>query len=420
MDKSLLYNSALLWAEKDKPFEALQLLNEIGGGSGELDPYMVSNFQANLLGHKQIRTADTIKVGIDFLESCVRERPEVAQYWSNLSYMYLMGMEPSLALDMADKALEVDPELTDARIKRYNALFAIGRYVEQLEEQKRVYHRTSDRMDRAGIGLTSLLLNEYRDGDIDKLSLVDYGGRSEVSKKFTNNVGWIRLEQGIGDCLMMSRYMRNYISDFIGAKKWDFGIYHDGRHDEVVSYLPPLVYVPHISFVDIRSYGSWPYNWMFDLLGYAQFDKYEAKEYADNGKILLCFQGNPHHPNDWFRSIRYEKVRPYIRKGMIVLGHSLPDAVKEDIKSNGAEVYDQFGLKQLEEVILSVGRVVTVDTATCHLAGLLGKRCDVMLSTMVDWRWGHSRKDNHWYESVNIHRQEKLGAWDEMLGKLLT
>ena len=105
---------------------------------------------------------------------------------------------------------------------------------------------------------------------------------------------------------------------------------------------------------------------------------------------------------------------------MIVIGHSVPDNYKAEIRELGAEVHDAYGLKQLEEAILSVGRVVTVDTATCHLAGLLGRRCDVMLSKMVDWRWGHSRTDNHWYESVNIHRQEKLGEWEDLLGKLLT
>lgn len=49
--------------------------------------------------------------------------------------------------------------------------------------------------------------------------------------------------------------------------------------------------------------------------------------------------------------------------------------------------------------------IVTVDTATAHLAGALGRPAYVLLRYVSDWRWGNEREDSPWYPTLRLFRQ---------------
>lgn len=66
--------------------------------------------------------------------------------------------------------------------------------------------------------------------------------------------------------------------------------------------------------------------------------------------------------------------------------------------------------------IMALDVVVTVDTAVAHLAGALGKRALIMLSTPCDgYFWMLDRPDSPWYPSVRLMRQDVFGDWDGVL-----
>jgi hypothetical protein len=54
--------------------------------------------------------------------------------------------------------------------------------------------------------------------------------------------------------------------------------------------------------------------------------------------------------------------------------------------------------------------VVTVDTATAHLVGALGRTGVVMLPTLADWFW-HDGPVTPWYPSLTLIRQQTAGDW---------
>ena len=57
-------------------------------------------------------------------------------------------------------------------------------------------------------------------------------------------------------------------------------------------------------------------------------------------------------------------------------------------------------------------RVVSIDNATVHFAGALGKPCDVFLPFTGDWRWGMNWRDKtYWYPSLTLHRQTEPWEW---------
>jgi len=51
--------------------------------------------------------------------------------------------------------------------------------------------------------------------------------------------------------------------------------------------------------------------------------------------------------------------------------------------------------------------IVTIDTASAHLAGALGRPTIVLLRYVSDWRWHDYREDSPWYPSLRLFRQPK-------------
>ncbi len=72
----------------------------------------------------------------------------------------------------------------------------------------------------------------------------------------------------------------------------------------------------------------------------------------------------------------------------------------------------------LASQISAVDQVVSIQNATVHLAGALGKPTTLMLSAASDWRWGLDRTDSRWYRSVRIERQTKLLDWAPVIERV--
>jgi ADP-heptose:LPS heptosyltransferase len=81
-----------------------------------------------------------------------------------------------------------------------------------------------------------------------------------------------------------------------------------------------------------------------------------------------------------------------------------------------ADALTDFG--ETAAVIEALDLVVTVDTAIGHLAGALGKPAWVMIPKAADWRWLLEREDSPWYPSLRLFRQQKPGAWDDVIARL--
>lgn len=64
--------------------------------------------------------------------------------------------------------------------------------------------------------------------------------------------------------------------------------------------------------------------------------------------------------------------------------------------------------------------LISVDTATAHLAGALGKEAWVMIPYNADWRWSFGLPDCPLYPSVRLYRQEAPFAWEPVLQAVRT
>jgi tetratricopeptide (TPR) repeat protein len=70
-------------------------------------------------------------------------------------------------------------------------------------------------------------------------------------------------------------------------------------------------------------------------------------------------------------------------------------------------------------LIANLDLVITIDSATAHLAGALGKPVWVLLPFMADWRWMQDRSDSPWYPTARLFRQSRAGDWTGAIGHVI-
>ncbi len=70
------------------------------------------------------------------------------------------------------------------------------------------------------------------------------------------------------------------------------------------------------------------------------------------------------------------------------------------------------------QLLQHIDLLITVDTATAHLAGALGRPTWLLLDEQPNWRWLLDREDSPWYPGMRLFRQERAGAWEPLLSRV--
>lgn len=84
-----------------------------------------------------------------------------------------------------------------------------------------------------------------------------------------------------------------------------------------------------------------------------------------------------------------------------------------------ADWEDADPLADLDEFaaqIAALDLIISVDNATVHMAGALGRPVWALLPKPADWRWGVGRNDCLWYGSVKLFRQARPDDWAPVMG----
>ena len=93
--------------------------------------------------------------------------------------------------------------------------------------------------------------------------------------------------------------------------------------------------------------------------------------------------------------------------GLVSCGWGGPDIV--DFAAELADFADSAAL--IEQLDL----VISVDTATAHLAGALAKPVWILNRFDACWRWLLDRDDSPWYPTARLFRQGRPGDWDGVM-----
>jgi len=150
-------------------------------------------------------------------------------------------------------------------------------------------------------------------------------------------------------------------------------------------------------------------------------------------RIAIAWSGNASHPNDRNRSIAFARLAPLLRSlaqperqaSFVAIQRDMrnEDAVALAGETEEAQQVTPLG-PELETfadtaaVIALCDLVISVDTATAHLAGAMGRPVWVLLPFAPDWRWTPAGDTTPWYPTARLFRQTSLGDWDDVIARV--
>ena len=138
----------------------------------------------------------------------------------------------------------------------------------------------------------------------------------------------------------------------------------------------------------------------------------------------FVWSGSSTHKNDANRSIVLARVAPLFENppmACLSLQTELRDADRGTLRGLPNLVHLGDDIRDFVDtaaIISLLDVVITVDTATAHLAGALGKPVVILLPFAADFRWMRDRDDTPWYPTAKLMRQPAFGDWDSVIIRL--
>ncbi|NQU59413.1 MAG: glycosyltransferase family protein [Rhodospirillales bacterium] len=237
-------------------------------------------------------------------------------------------------------------------------------------------------------------------------------------------------EQGLGDTLQFVRYLpmlkrlgcelffecqpplRRLLAQMDGIAR----VFAHGEDLPVVDLHVSLMSLPHLLSTTLSSIpAAIPYlradpglveGWRQRLSCYQGL------------RVGLVWRGGAAHRNDANRSASLDLFQKYFdfpEAAFFCLQKEIPD---HERPTPGAFVDiggDFQDFADTAAAISALDLVISVDTASAHLAGALGVSTYVLLPWAPDWRWLLDRPDSPWYPGMRLFRQHRPGDWDGVL-----
>lgn len=132
--------------------------------------------------------------------------------------------------------------------------------------------------------------------------------------------------------------------------------------------------------------------------------------------VGLVWSGDTRHVNDLQRSAPAGQFLPLLgvagtRIHLLQVGPA-SDQSMELVRQGARQIGHQFkNFDCTAGAIAALDLVIAVDTAVAHLAGALNKPVWIPLSTVQDWRWFEFLEESPWYPSARLFRQREAGEW---------
>lgn len=347
------------------------------------------------------------------------------QLWNNLGGIYGELKDLDKALECFNKAFELDHDFSAAHVDLAFTYHLMGDWVNGFDEYEwRVRHFKQ--------------LDHYkRQYNQDK----KWDGKQSLEGKTIMVYG----EQGLGDVIQFSRYLKKLKIDLGAAKV----IYHcPAVVESIMSRIEGVdeTFVGDIVSVQNLKMPEYDYQCMSMSLPHLLKDYKPTGEpyltslatlpfvdYEDKLKIGIVWAGSPAHPNDSTRSMFLNEFRPIhdlegvklfnlqvnYRKRIYTMGKKIVDLTDG---CEGMGIVDLTSMIESFEdtatIVSGLDLVIAVDTAIVHLCGALGIPCWMLVPYNPDWRWGIEGDTTCWYDSVKIYRQNVRDNWPEVMERV--
>lgn len=320
---------------------------------------------------------------------------------------------PQEALASCERAVALQPDYAVAHLNRALTLLRVGRFPEGWAEYEWRWRNRE-----------SALCRDQRHSSVPL-----WLGREPLAGKTI----LLHAEQGYGDTLQFCRYaslvhergakvvlevhpaLKRLLSRLEGAAQ----VVSRDEPTPDVDYQCPLMSLPLAFGTTLASIPSGQRY----LIGEPELvERWRARLGERRGfRVGLVWSGGfrPNEPEYWSANARrniglqslIELDDPRIEYVSLQKGQPA-EAGGPRLIDLGRELSD---FAETAALIENLDLVVSVDTATAHLAAALGKPTWILSRFDGCWRWLMSRSDSPWYPSVRLFRQRAPGTWDEVV-----
>lgn len=140
--------------------------------------------------------------------------------------------------------------------------------------------------------------------------------------------------------------------------------------------------------------------------------------------VGLVWSGSEIHPNDAARSIDPARLAPFLRAHESRVAWISLQTHREHATRRTLPVapFADWGprlrtLADTAAACLALDHVITVDTATAHVAGTVAASTTTLLPYNPDWRWGLQSESTGWYPGMTLARQRLGEPWAQTLAR---
>lgn len=356
---------------------------------------------------------DRVDESITKLERALELMPRDQEGWTNMSSLKRRARDYPGALVAAERAVQINPSHPNAHGNLGLSLLALGQYERGFSEYEWRW-----RCDN--------FTTPTRD-----FSQPMWDGSDPKGRKI-----FVHSEQGFGDTLQFARYvpllaaqgatvyfeavlpLRPLLQKLKGASKVVAG----GTRPPDFDLHIPLLSLPRIFKTTLENLPvEVPY------IGVDEAKVQQWKERIDKAagpgfKVGLVWAGNV--KPDAGRTCPLSKLAPLasVPGVTFVSFQKKENPLSEEAPPAGMKFVDvSADLKDFSETaaaMMNVDLIITIDTASAHLAGALGRPTWTLVPWSGDWRWLNDREDSPWYPTMRLFRQPARGDWDSVAQKL--
>lgn len=377
--------------------------------------------------------------------------PEYADAYNSLGNAYLGLGRYEDALSCFEKALSIQPNHIDAINNKGIAYHKLNRLDEAIDSFNIAL--SIDSSERKSIirfnrSLAYLLNCDFEHG------WQDYECRSFLIDNMTRDHNWngqdhldtiyIRAEQGYGDTIQFVRYLplvRQYCNKLILECKPELKslMQEMPEIDEVFersdnAKIPiemdnaNLIYLLSLPGIFKTNINSIPNNVPYLKAPSSRLASFKLRtqrmfQYSQGVNVGLVWTGADDYHDNQFRSMQLSVLENLVKTEGTHF-YSLQKGNASSQLANYKSITDlSLSITDFADtaaVIELLDLVITVDTATAHLAGALGKPVWVLLPFSPDWRWMLGRDDCPWYPTMTLFRQKSPGDWQDAIDRLIT
>ncbi len=404
---------------------------------GADSPELRYNFGAARL--KQIRPTEAL----EHFKAAARREPGAEGIHLGMANSHQLLGDATAAEACLKQELLINPESVDAAVNLGWILEEQNRAPEALMEyRKALYYEPNNANLRWNHGLACLMLGDYAKGWRDyefrwkarKKQKPDFGTPAWRGDPLEGRSLLLHTEQGFGDSIMFLRFARQLARErnrvalqcqpqlkrlFAGVPELD-AVTSPGDALPAHDVHAPLMSLPKLLQLHRETaFHSPPYLNPIDsalppLPGYKPGYKH----------VAVTWTSAPHSEITEKKSVPYPHFRklfdtPGCQFYSVQINADATAVADMNQRSNVFDLRDQISdFADTAAFLSQADLVISVDTATAHLAGALGQPTWTLLPHAGDWRWRLHRNDTPWYPSMRLFRQSQPAEWRDVIEEI--